>query len=123
MFHHHCKIFYLANLHFENCCKEFESYIQHSISNSSSYKDEAEKSIDHVEEESSLCKTFSSYLVLKQESIDCLNDKDVGDNNIIVTFVLDLNLSSNFDYDVEAAPNFYEDQIVSFEYSYAKEQM
>jgi hypothetical protein len=123
VFHHHCKIFYPVDLIFENCCKEFELYIQHSISNSFGYKDEAEKNIEHVEEESSPCKTFSSSLVLKEESIDCVNDKDVGDSNIIGTFFLDLNISSSFDYDAKVAPNFYEDQVVSFEYSYAKEQM
>jgi hypothetical protein len=119
MFHHHFKIFYPDDLLFENCCKEFEFYIQHSFSNSSGYKDEAEKTIEHVEEESSPCKTFSSSLVLKEESIDCFNDKDVGDSNIVDTFVLDPNVSSSF----EAAPNFHEDQVVSFKYSDAKELM
>lgn len=65
VFHHHCKIFYPIDLLFEKCSKEFEFYIQHSISNSSGYKDEAEKTIEHVKEESSPCKNFSSSLVLK----------------------------------------------------------
>ena len=77
------------------------------------------KNIEHVEEESSPCKTFSISLVSKEESIDYFNDKDVGDRNTIDTFVLDLNVSSSF----EVAPNFHEDQVVSFKYSYAKELM
>ena len=116
MFHHHFKIFYLVDIIFENFCKEFEFYIQHSFSNSSSYKDGAEKTIEHVDEESSPCKTFSSSLVSEEESIDFFNDKDVGDSNTVDTFVLDLNVSSSF----EAAPNFHEDQVVSFKYSDSK---
>jgi len=72
VFHHHFKRFYADDLLFENCCKEFELYIQHSFSNSSSYKDEVQKTIEHVEDESSPFKTFSSYLVLKEEPIDFL---------------------------------------------------
>ena len=123
MFHHYFKIFYPFDLVFLNYCKEFESYIQHSFSYSSGYKDEAKKTIEHVEEESSPCKTFSSSLVSEEESIDFFNDKDVGDKNIVSTFVLDPNVSNNFDYDTKVAPNFYEDQVVSLEYLHVKEQM
>jgi hypothetical protein len=75
VFHHHYKKNYPTDILFENCCKEFEPYIQHSISIPFGYK-------------------------------------DVGDSNIVDTFVLDSNVSSSFDYDTEVALNSDKDQVV-----------
>jgi hypothetical protein len=44
-FSEHCKRFYPADLLFENCCEEFGSYIQQSITNSCSSIDEGDDNV------------------------------------------------------------------------------
>ena len=107
IFYHHYKIFYSTDLLFENCCKEFEFNIQLSISIRSGYKKCVETTIEHVKEELSSYETFSSSLILNEESVD----KDVGDSNTVDTFELDSNISSSFDYDTKDALNSNKEQI------------
>jgi hypothetical protein len=61
-FSDHCKRFFPADLLFENCCEEFDLYMQKSIVGSSSSMNEKDVDVKQVGEESSPCEIFSSFL-------------------------------------------------------------
>jgi hypothetical protein len=76
-FSDHCKRFFPADLIFENCCEEFDLYMQNSIVGSSNSMNEKGVNVKQVEEESSPCEIFSSFSIQEEIFIDCSDDKKV----------------------------------------------
>jgi hypothetical protein len=66
IFSDHCKRFFPADLLCENCCEEFESYIQQSIISSSSSIDEGDDDVEE-EKEDSLSVVSSSNSVIHHD--------------------------------------------------------
>jgi hypothetical protein len=108
-FSDHCKRFFPTDLLFENCCEEFDLYMQNSIVGSSSSMNEKEVNVKQVEEESSPCEIFSSFSIQEEIFIDCSDDKKV-DQNSVETFDIISDISNNVCDDEIVAPKVDIDQ-------------
>jgi hypothetical protein len=108
-FSDHCKRFFPADLLFENCCEEFDLYMQKSIVGSSSSMNEKEVNVKQVGEESSPCEIFSSFSVQEEIFIDCSDDKKV-DQDSVETFDIISDISNSVFYDEIDAPKVDIDQ-------------
>jgi hypothetical protein len=94
----HCKRFFPADLIFENCCEEFDLYMQKSISSSSSSMNEKDVDVKQVGEESSPCEIFSSFSGEEKFFIDCFDDKKTNRDSVEM-FEIISDISNSVCYD------------------------
>jgi hypothetical protein len=96
-FNDHCKRFFPADLLCENCCEEFQSYIQQSIISSSSSIDEGDDNVEE-EKEDSLSVVSSSNSVIQhddfQHSFKTENDDEKA-INVDVKSLVSLDFQQN----------------------------